>query len=146
MKLFLLILFFIFTVSANDALQKEIKIHDIITQALFPFSKVALYTNSQKLKTGVKSYSKHLTLTHENDAQYIILNKHLKLKNKKALLFVTDYSLLKDEKSALGAFYWKKGRPTIIFIKERLEAHSIILPKSLTKYSENEKCLYELCF
>ena len=44
------------------------------------------------------------------------------------ILFVTKYQLLKISEDVVGAFYWKKGRSQLLFIKKRLERHNIKLP------------------
>jgi len=53
------------------------------------------------------------------------------------VLFGTRYSHLKN-KNVIGAFFWQKGRPNILFYRERLEKQHIKLDKSFDKYIENE--------
>ena len=52
------------------------------------------------------------------------------------ILFGTRYSHLKNP-NVVGAFFWQKGRPNILFYKERLERNSIKLHSSFDKYIEN---------
>ena len=49
-------------------------------------------------------------------------------KDEKPILFVTDYRLLKNSFDIVGAFYWRKGRSQLLFIKNRLNAYNITLP------------------
>ena len=49
--------------------------------------------------------------------------------DKKPILFVTDYRLLKHSFDIVGAFYWRKGRSQLLFIKNRLKVHNITLTK-----------------
>ena len=142
------LLFFLLPLSilCADATVKEIKIHDSIAKSIFSKGEVKTYIPSSDLHSKISEYSKVMEPSPLLDASYIILSDALDINTENAVLFVTDYKLLKKYKNAVGAFYWKKGRPTIIFIRERVERKNISLPSSLEKYLENEKCLYELCF
>ena len=52
-------------------------------------------------------------------------------------IFVTKYSEYRKHRSkVVGAFFWQKGRPNIIFNKERLEYFGIKLPAKYDKYIE----------
>ncbi|MBC8237760.1 MAG: hypothetical protein H8E76_05965 [Helicobacteraceae bacterium] len=51
-------------------------------------------------------------------------------------IVVLDYDILKDHKNAVAAFFWKKGRPNIVFIKDRIEKFNIVLPPSYEIYLE----------
>ena len=58
--------------------------------------------------------------------------------DKKPLLFATDYHILKASKEVIGAFYWKKGRSQLLFVKKRLKAHGIVLSKEYQQYIIDE--------
>jgi hypothetical protein len=47
-----------------------------------------------------------------------------------------NYEILKRNEHIIGAFYWKKGRPNLIFIQQRLEVLGIKLPDSFEPYIE----------
>ncbi|HEC45335.1 MAG TPA: hypothetical protein ENI25_00770 [Epsilonproteobacteria bacterium] len=49
-------------------------------------------------------------------------------KDEKPILIVTNYRLLKNSFDIVGAFYWRKGRSQLLFIKNRLNAYNITLP------------------
>jgi len=51
------------------------------------------------------------------------------------LLFGSRYQHLKNP-HVIGAFFWQKGRPNILFYKSRLEKYHISLDKSYDKYIE----------
>jgi hypothetical protein len=59
-------------------------------------------------------------------------------KEEKPILFVTDYRLLKFSFDIVGAFYWKKGRSQLLFIKNRLDAYSITLPNEYKNFIVDE--------
>lgn len=51
------------------------------------------------------------------------------------ILFGTRYSHLKNT-NVVGAFFWQKGRPNILFYQQRLDKHHIKLNPSFDKYIE----------
>lgn len=51
-------------------------------------------------------------------------------------IVVLDYDILKHHKNAVAAFFWKKGRPNIVFLKDRIEKFDIVLPASYEIYLE----------
>ena len=56
--------------------------------------------------------------------------------SEKVLVFATNYLAFSKLPNAIGAFFYQKGRPNIIFRKENLKKHNIILPDDLKKYIE----------
>jgi len=52
-----------------------------------------------------------------------------------AVLFATKYSLLEANKDVVGALYWRKGRPQLLFLLPRLKAHHIRLPDEFSNYA-----------
>ncbi len=59
-------------------------------------------------------------------------------KDEKPILFVTDYRLLQYSFDIVGAFYWKKGRSQLLFIKNRLDAYNINLPREYEDFMVDE--------
>ena len=59
-------------------------------------------------------------------------------KDKRPILFVTDYRLLKNSFDIVGAFYWRKGRSQLLFIKDRLNEYNITLPKEYEDFMVDE--------
>lgn len=53
-------------------------------------------------------------------------------------ILVLDYDLLTRYNNAVSAFFWKKGRPNIVFISDRVKKFSISLPPSYSKYVEDQ--------
>ncbi|WP_456463829.1 hypothetical protein [Persephonella sp.] len=88
-------------------------------------------------------YSKILIPSYECDEADVVIAGDL-LKNKdceKKVMIVTKYYLIRKYQNAVAAFYWYKGRPNIVFIKERLEKFGIKLPTEYEKYIDSEKNL-----
>jgi hydroxymethylpyrimidine/phosphomethylpyrimidine kinase len=64
------------------------------------------------------------------------INPDKKIKNSKKPIIGMKYFLLKDE-NVIGAIFWHKGRPNIVFIRKRLKKFKIEPPKVLEKYIED---------
>ena len=83
--------------------------------------------------------TKHtLNLTNNcQDADIVLISAIKGLPNNcfKKILFGTKYSNLQN-KDVIGAFFWQKGRPNILFSKENLEKKNIKLSTNLQKYIE----------
>ena len=72
------------------------------------------------------------------DADLIIVKKRLPLKGIKAKVFVLNYNLLNKIPRSFGAFFWKKGRPNIVFISPRVKREHLKLSKELQAYEEEQ--------
>ncbi|GIT99465.1 hypothetical protein [Sulfurovum sp. TSL1] len=57
---------------------------------------------------------------------------------KKPIIFVTNYHFLKMSEKIVGAFYWRKGRSQLLFIKNRLRQYNITLPKEYQNFMIDE--------
>jgi len=83
--------------------------------------------------------SKHkLNLTeHCQDADIVLISTLKGLPNNcfQKILFGTEYSNLQN-KNVIGAFFWQKGRPNILFSRENLKKKHIKLSTNLQKYVE----------
>jgi len=53
------------------------------------------------------------------------------------VLFATDYRYLKKSENIVGAFYWRKGRTQLLFMRQRLKHQHISLPSIYAKYIVN---------
>jgi len=42
------------------------------------------------------------------------------------------------KKDIVGGFYWQKGRPNILFLKDNIDKYNIKLPSSMKQYIESE--------
>jgi len=121
-----------------NSIQLENKIFCTILQALFPNkSVIKVYTNYPNIKK-LSTQSEKIRLVSKKDADIIILDYGEKLQTDKPV-FVRKYSLLKRYKSsAIGGFYWQKGRPNIIFLRPNLQKHNLSLPETFNDYIEEE--------
>ncbi len=94
-----------------------------------------VFTTSKRIFLAKKPEESDIILiTNRSTLGSIIKRNSLNKHGQKPILFVTDYRFLKDTKDAVGAFYWRKGRSQLLFIKKRLEQHAIHLPKAYQNY------------
>lgn len=94
--------------------------------------------------TSVESeiYSKLFVLSKNcEDADFVYIKKDFdvitKCKNSKAIFFTNNYRKLLNNNIFVGAFFWSKSRPNIVFIKNRLMTKDISLPNSYQKFIED---------
>lgn len=123
-----------------------LKMYHGIFSALSSKPSITVYTNDKEYR-DVFSYSKRIFLTKEpEEADIALITNERSLKrilyrfkvntnvSKKPILFVTDYHFLKESDDIVGAFYWRKGRSQLLFIKQRLKEHDITLPREYQSF------------
>ena len=131
MKRLFFIFLLIFAVSSSAfAVDKakilEIKIVSEIVGSLTnkKYPKVCFYNFYEYEKRQYKQLS-NLKITQCKNADIMLvkgLEKKIKF-NKPA--FALDYLSFRNCENCIGAFYWRKGRPQIILIKENLDMYKI---------------------
>jgi len=134
------------------ALEREstLKMYHQIFSALVSKPMINVYTNDKEYR-DVFAYSKRMVLSEESEKSDIILITNRSTlfkmmrkkqwnveKDEKPILFVTDYRLLKNSFDIVGAFYWKKGRSQLLFIKNRLDEYNITLPREYKDFIIDE--------
>lgn len=145
-KILLLFLLFYGQIFALDK-ESTLKFYHHIFEGLLGEKTVSVYVKDKKY-ADVFSHSRYIKLAESSQNADIILltNKNILkkiLKNKnnnqsegsQAILFATDYRLLKYSEDIVGAFYWKKGRSQLLFVKNRLDKQDITLPSEYKKYT-----------
>lgn len=134
------------------ALESEstLKIYHGIFTALSSKTPINVYTNDKEYR-DVFIHSKKIVLSNtlkESDIALVTDERTLKdilyVKNtnrnfdKKLIIFVTNYHFLKISEEVVGAFYWRKGRSQLLFIKNRLKQHNITLSKEYQSFMIDE--------
>ena len=92
----------------------------------------------------ILNYSKYLRITNCENADFMIIGKDSEEINYNKPAIVFDEDLIKKVKNAVGALYWKKGRPQLIFIKNRLDKYKIQLPSEYKGYLVDESVLSKI--
>ncbi len=96
--------------------------------------KVYIYTQNKALET----FPGNLQVVNNcKEADIVLLStlKDLPKGCKEKILFGTKYKHLRN-KQVVGAFFWQKGRPNILFYEKRLQKQGIKLDASFKKYIE----------
>lgn len=110
---------------ANDILNNNAKIH--------------LLGSSNELN---EAFKKHANIVDNcKEATFIFVKKGYlfesnKCQNINAIYFTDNKQLFAGNNSFIGAFYWLKSRPNIVFSSKRLSEKSITLPKSYEQFIE----------
>ena len=130
--------------------ESTLKMYHSIFAALSPKASIAVYTKDQEYR-DVFSHSKRLFLSDKlEEADIVLVTEESRLNNvlykiqantndsKKPIIFVTNYHFLKMSDHIVGAFYWKKGRSQLLFIKKRLKQYDITLPKEYQSFMVDE--------
>ncbi|WP_108063844.1 hypothetical protein [Poseidonibacter lekithochrous] len=89
-----------------------------------------------------KIYSKYLEVVDSCDKSNFVFIKNkinkpetCNLTNK--VFFTNNYRKLLNKDMYIGAFFWSKSRPNIVFIKNRLDKKEITLPNSYSQFIED---------
>jgi hypothetical protein len=90
-----------------------------------------------------RSYSGYLnnstTVNTCNEADIVIISSTNQMQgcNKNQIILVTKYDLLNEIPNAIGAFYWQKGRPNLVFISPRLVEKNMKLTSEYSNLTDN---------
>jgi hypothetical protein len=111
------------------------KIYDKLFYAVFEKTNIKVFVNDDEYKQMILS-SKNLVLSESINMSDIVIvtseNDLINIQDKVA--FAIEKSLLEKNTNIIGAFYWNKGRPEIIFIKDRLAHYNLKITESFEKY------------
>jgi hypothetical protein len=134
-----MLILFCWQLNAMDR-DSTLKIYHEIFTSLSNKKHFSIYTEN-KVYMNIFSTSKRIHLVSSPKlADIILLTKHSSIKSissidcKNKILFATKYTLLKSHSHIIGAFYWRRGRAQLLFIKNRLKAHGISLPNKYREY------------
>ena len=132
----ILILFGTFLNASNDISTKIVA--TLLEQLVGDKYKVWLDTHIDK-KPIIINIKQLNTTKYCEDSSILLLYSDIPVDNKckNKIILVLDYALLHKYTNAVCAFYWKKGRPNIIFLRSRLKQHNIKLSESYDKYIED---------
>ena len=137
MKKIILLLSISFLLLASD-MQYELKIYATLLHNIFPKKQsIKVWSDDAKKEKMLATLSGIKIVKNIKNANILIVKKSRKLPKKK-LIFAINYLIFKYyEKDAIGGFYWKEGRPNILFLQQNLAKHHIKLPKEFNEFVEN---------
>ena len=120
---------------ANDVQLESAIFNKVITAVTMQKKpKVYIYKHNDALE----EYPVGIELVNEcKDADLVLISTFENLPEacKGKILFGTRYSHLRNP-NVIGAFFWQKGRPNILFYQYRLDQHDIKLDENFQKYIE----------
>ena len=134
-KIFLILLLYYSHLYALDT-KSTLNIYHEIFSSLLGEKSVSVYTKDKELRHAFQSSEKIVLSDNvtnativvvSSKAELIALKKEFLVNNAKPMMFTTDYRLLQESNNIVGAFYWKKGRSQLLFIKPRLDKYNIHL-------------------
>ena len=133
-----LFLLLVLTLPLLADIDAEMKILDYIVKNINNNSWHKIWSDDAKIEHafGELGYD---AVSNAKDADLIILKEASSLKDEKHIkgkVFVLNYDLLDEIPQSFGAFFWKKGRPNIVFIAPRVENEHLKLSQELQEYEE----------
>ena len=129
----------VFTTIVN-ASNPTLKLYEKIFSSIFQTSVIDVYVDDE-----TRDIIKDSSIFHIVDYCYddtVVLVGNFKNEPKycqKNLLFATNYRSFRHNNNAFGAYYWKKGRPQLIFRESVLDRFNLKLPTSLKKYERGNR-------
>ena len=107
-------------------------IFEKIFSAIFTQDVIPIYANTKEYKEVIELSE---ILRYEVDAKLVIVTHKGEIPSEtNKILFTTDPEILQKYSNVIGAFYWEKGRPKIIFVRDRLDFFHLSIDPSFEKY------------
>ncbi len=135
-KLFFIFLIINVTIYASD-LKKASSIFTMIAQKVTQKTSPNIFI--YKELEALEAYPNRLNIVRNCvQADMVILSttKDIPSSCRGKLFFGTRYSHLKNS-NVIGAFFWHKGRPNILFYQSRLDKNGIKLDSTFSKYIDD---------
>lgn len=134
--LFLLLLIGSFAHASEEAIAAQII--DKTLGSLFKSKSVKAWGDTPKQQAIIGHSKTMIWVESPQEADFIIIAEGVPSQFKaNCILFGTDYDMLEQDARVIGAFYWQKGRPNLIFLRERLREHNLTLSSDFEKYIED---------
>ena len=129
-------LFLLITLLNASDIEIEALIYDKLIHGVVHTSKPHVYIYGDV--NSLQKYHENIILEQNcTNADIVIVTTFTNFPNNcnDKLLFGTKYLHTKDHR-VLGAFFWQKGRPNIIFYQKRLKEYNVTLDNSFAKFIE----------
>lgn len=127
-----------FHLQADDSVIAS-QIIDRTVSSLFGGEKVMTWGDTAANIQIISQSAKMEIINDPHSAQFMIISKKIPDDiSKKTILFTTEYNLLSKDERIIGAFFWQKGRPNLLFLRDRLKKADLKLGKEFNKFIEDE--------
>ena len=119
----------------------EVAIYKEILQSLFPKSRtITIYVDDKAELENLEKTGLSIRFTDDIAKARLLWLKYAHANIGDVPIFATHYSIIrKYPKRVIGGFYWKKGRPTIIFYKQRLLRYGFPIDKNIQPFLEETR-------
>lgn len=140
MKTLFLLLFLVVALFANEKNALQAQILEKIFQNIVLQEEPLLWSDNKTLLEEIKKSNRFATTADATKATLLIIEEKTNLPKESAdvAVFVLDYALLKEIPQSFGAMFWKKGRPNVVLIEPRMQAHDIKINEALKMYVEEK--------
>lgn len=118
-----------------DDISIEEKIYEKIFKAITHQENTRIYVDGDIPSLDLKSKVFTLTDSCKKADIVVMTQSELPYECHHKIVFGTRYRHLRKA-YVIGAFFWQKGRPNIVFDKNKLKQHYIELDPSLSEYIE----------
>ncbi len=140
-KIVLIILSLFFSIYAYSITLTDIKVRLVATIAhvLIKDRVVTVDLKDKNFLDYKKCKEDHIIFVNSCKKADIIITddvKNIKKSCRNKLIFVTNYRAFENTPFAVGALFWQKGRPVLIFNKRVIDKKHIRLPKQFARYME----------
>jgi hypothetical protein len=128
LKVFMILLLLMTTTAFSQQNPEyiEVKLLEKVLSDMFDTQKIYVCVYGSDKSEKIKKYSNKIVITDCQDAQIILTDRYIP-ENFKPVFALND-EVLRVIKNAIGGLYWKKGRPQLIFLEDRLNRFNIKLP------------------
>ncbi len=117
---------------------KEVKLRliSVIAHALVKKQVVSIYLGDKDFLSNPNNMDHIVFVKSCERADLIIVSDpgRIKRRCRNKLIFVTNYNGFKRSPVVIGALFWQKGRPVLVFKGSNLRRRHIRLPKEMNKY------------
>jgi len=124
----------------SEAKWTRLLLEQMITNIHHPSTRTIVYVSDKKIHSFLR-HSKKLILTDRCEQADIIISSTLKNDptcHKDIPAIVLSYRAFKQRNDAIGAFFWQKGRPTIVYYQPRLEHYNLTTDSKVKRYVVKE--------
>jgi len=135
MKIFILLLSSL-VISLYAKNNYELRLYESIFPLLFEKSVVYVYLTKDNHDKIFNGSQRIVQIRECKDADFVFIKSRDYLPSEclEKPIFATKYRYIRD-RDVFGVFYWKKGRPQLLFSKDALSLYHLSLPQSLVKYA-----------
>ncbi len=127
-----------FSSKALTLYQVKMTLIETISKALTKKTPVYVYMDDKSFIKNPKSTKSVIFVNSCEKADIVITSdvSKLKMRCRRKLVFSTNYNDYERFKFLIGALFWQKGRPVLVFRKRVIMKKHITLSKILSKYVE----------